>query len=219
MLSHRPGSHRTAEPTEELRYVKPFSDTACVICTGVSQIEYHTRNVCEKREIADFPQYLRCETRHAITTIRRKSKMNETNNAVRKTVYLDEELTKRCEILFGEADVSSFSQFVTKALETYIDRLICENHSPFITEELVKAIQDEVRPIASRMSKGLYRYAVIIDMLCQIIAYQDTEWSPHELEYVRKQANVRMAKTRGNINLKELLDDNWQFINNMEDAE
>ena len=48
--------------------------------------------------------------------------MNETNNAVRKTVYLDEELTKRCEILFGEADVSSFSQFVTKALETYIDR-------------------------------------------------------------------------------------------------
>lgn len=145
--------------------------------------------------------------------------MNETNNAVRKTVYLDEELTKRCEILFGEADVSSFSQFVTKALETYIDRLICENHSPFITEELVKAIQDEVRPIASRMSKGLYRYAVIIDMLCQIIAYQDTEWSPHELEYVRKQANTRMAKTRGNINLKELLDDNWQFINNMEDAE
>ena len=134
--------------------------------------------------------------------------MNETNNAVRKTVYLDEELTKRCEILFGEADVSSFSQFVTKALETYIDRLICENHSPFITEELVKAIQDEVRPIASRMSKGLYRYAVILDMLCQIIAYQDTEWS-----------NVRMAKTRGNINLKELLDDNWQFINNMEDAE
>lgn len=48
--------------------------------------------------------------------------MKETNNAVRKTVYLDEELTKRCEILFGEADVSSFSQFVTKALETYIDR-------------------------------------------------------------------------------------------------
>ena len=35
--------------------------------------------------------------------------MNETNNAVRKTVYLDEELTIRCEILFGEAVVSSFS--------------------------------------------------------------------------------------------------------------
>lgn len=74
MPSHRPGSHRTAEPTEENRYVKPFSDTACVICTGVSQIEYHTRNVCEKREIADFPQYLRCEDWHDTTTIRRNQK-------------------------------------------------------------------------------------------------------------------------------------------------
>ena len=97
--------------------------------------------------------------------------------------------------------------------------MICENHSPFITEELTKAIQNEVRPIASRMSKGLYRYAVILDMLCQIIAYQDTEWSPHELEFVRKQANVRMAKTRGNIDLQELLDDNWHNKNYTEDFE
>lgn len=73
--------------------------------------------------------------------------MNETNNAVRKTVYLDEELTKRCEILFGEADVSSFSQFVTKALETYIDRLICENHSPFLTEELTKQFKMRFVPL------------------------------------------------------------------------
>lgn len=81
------------------------------------------------------------------------------------------------------------------------------------------SIQDEVRPIASRISKGLYRYAVICDMLCQIIAYQDTEWLPDELEFIRKQANVRMAKTCGNIDLKKLLDDNWSYINNMEDAE
>lgn len=81
------------------------------------------------------------------------------------------------------------------------------------------SIQDEVRPIASRMSKGLYRYAVICDMLCQIVAYQDTEWSESELEYVRKQANVRVVKTRGNIDLKSLLDDNWNAENYMEDFE
>lgn len=65
----------------------------------------------------------------------------------------------------------------------------------------------------------LYRYAVILDMLCQIIAYQDTEWSPHELEFIRKQANVRMAKTRGNIDLKKLLDGNLHEKNIMEDYE
>lgn len=145
--------------------------------------------------------------------------MKEINNAVRKTVYLDEELTKRCEILFGEADVTSFSQFVTKALETYIDRLICENHSPFITKELTQAIKDEVRPMASRLSKGLYRYAIILDMLCQIVAYQDTDWSESELEYVRKQANVRVAKMRGDIDLKKLLNDSQKAKNYMEDFE
>lgn len=43
--------------------------------------------------------------------------MNETNNAVRKTVYLDEELTKRCEILFGEADDLPFLSSLQKHLK------------------------------------------------------------------------------------------------------
>ena len=87
--------------------------------------------------------------------------------------------------------------------------LVTDQPHSFISEELAKAIRDEVRPIASRLSKGLYRYAVLIDMLCQIIAYQDTEWSAEQLEYVRKFANARVAKSRGTIDLKTLLDDHW----------
>ena len=86
--------------------------------------------------------------------------MNENKNAVRKTVYMDEELERRCEILFGEAGAKSFSDFVSKALEFYIDKLITGAHGKLLTEELSQAIRDEVRPIASRLSKSLYRYAV-----------------------------------------------------------
>lgn len=134
--------------------------------------------------------------------------MNENKNAVRKTVYMDEELEKRCEILFGEAGAKSFSDFVSKALEFYIDKLITGAHGNLLTEELSQAIRDEVRPIASRLSKGLYRYAVMLDMLCQIIAYQDTEWTPDDLELLRRFANVRVAKMRGKIDLEALLNDN-----------
>lgn len=134
--------------------------------------------------------------------------MNENKNAVRKTVYMDEELERRCEILFGEAGAKSFSDFVSKALEFYIDKLITGAHSKLLTEELSQAIRDEVRPIASRLSKGLYRYAVILDMLCQIIAYQDTQWTPDDLELLRRFANVRVAKMRGKIDLEVLLNDN-----------
>ena len=134
--------------------------------------------------------------------------MNENKNAVRKTVYMDEELERRCEILFGEAGAKSFSDFVSKALEFYIDKLITGAHGYLLTEELSQAIRDEVRPIASRLSKGLYRYAVMLDMLCQIIAYQDTQWTPDDLELLRRFANVRVAKMRGKIDLKALLNDN-----------
>ncbi len=134
--------------------------------------------------------------------------MNENKNAVRKTVYMDEELARRCEILFGEAGAKSFSDFVSKALELYIDKLITGAHGRLLTEELSQAIRDEVRPIASRLSKGLYRYAVMLDMLCQIIAYQDTQWTPDDLELLRRFANVRVAKMRGKIDLEALLNDN-----------
>lgn len=134
--------------------------------------------------------------------------MNENKNAVRKTVYMNEELERRCEILFGEAGAKSFSDFVSKALELYIDKLITGAHGNLLTEELSQAIRDEVRPIASRLSKSLYRYAVMLDMLCQIIAYQDTQWTPDDLELLRRFANVRVAKMRGKIDLEALLNDN-----------
>ena len=128
---------------------------------------------------------------------------------VRTTVYLDEETLHRCRVLFGEAQTDNFSAFVRKALDCYITHLISDQSSFFFSEELTKVIRDEVRPIATRLSKGLYRYAVLIDMLCQIIAYQDTEWSEKELEYVRKFANVRMAKLKGRIDLQALMDESW----------
>ena len=136
--------------------------------------------------------------------------MNEQANAVRKTVYLDADLVKQSEILFADAGVDNFSRYVTAALEYYKDRLICENHSPFITAELSQTIRDEVRPIASRLSKGLYRYAIEIDMLCQILAGV-SELSENEIEQIRKHANKRSAVMRGKIDLKSLLDDDWVY--------
>lgn len=134
--------------------------------------------------------------------------MDETKNAVRKTVYLDEKLVNDCEELFESAKVNSFSQFVTDALSCYKDKLICDTHGEFLTNELTQAIRDEVRPIASRLSKGLYRYAIEIDMLAQLLAYA-VDLTPGTIEEIRRHANRRVAQMRGKIDLKQILDDNW----------
>lgn len=128
--------------------------------------------------------------------------------SIRKTIYIDEDTVKRCGILFGEADVDSFSQFVTKALNTYIDRLITENHSVFLTDEMKKTLQDEIRPIASRLSKGLYRYAIEIDMLSQILAYS-SNLSSEIIDEIRKRAKRHVTVMRGKIDIQQLLNDDW----------
>ena len=54
--------------------------------------------------------------------------MTKTQEPVRKTVYLEEKLVRQAEILFGEAEVESFSAFVTKAIENYITKLVIDKN-------------------------------------------------------------------------------------------
>ena len=44
-------------------------------------------------------------------------KLKDQNEKLRTTIYIDEQLVKRAEILFGEAKVNSFSAFASKAIE------------------------------------------------------------------------------------------------------
>ena len=45
---------------------------------------------------------------------------NETKESIRKTIYIDETLVKRAELVKELAGADSFSAFVTKAVERYI---------------------------------------------------------------------------------------------------
>lgn len=89
----------------------------------------------------------------------------------------------------------------------YIDHLLGKRLHPVISREVQKAVRKEVAPIASRLSKGLYRYAVLIDMLCQILVYLNFTGGDQIMEIFRKNANIRIAKMRGRIDLQSILDD------------
>ena len=55
-------------------------------------------------------------------------------------------------------------------------------------------------------------------MLCQILA-GNSEITEYGLDLIRKHANNRVAKMRGKIDLKELLDDNWVYEDGEESYE
>lgn len=135
--------------------------------------------------------------------------MKEKREVVRKTVSLNTELLSTCEVLYGEAGVDNFTQFAASALQMYTEYLLSQKQRPLLAREVRKALKDEVRPIASRLSKGLYRYAILLDMMCQIAACLNFSGDTSLLEKFRKNANARVARMRGQIDIKSIIDDDW----------
>ena len=131
--------------------------------------------------------------------------MEEKQTGVRKTVLLDEDLVQQCERLYGAAGVKNFSQFVKQALTQYTQILVMENYQDLLSKEVQTGIAKELEPIKTRLSKSLYRYAVELDMLCQILGYYIGDYSEVNMEYIRRAANVRVAKTRGFVDVGKLL--------------
>ena len=135
--------------------------------------------------------------------------MKEKREVIRKTISLDKELLSTCEVLYNEAGVDNFTQFAANALQMYTEYLLSQKQRPLLAREVRKALKDEVRPIASRLSKGLYRYAILLDMMCQIAAYLNFSGDTSILEKFRRDANIRVARTRGQIDIKSIIDDGW----------
>ena len=131
-------------------------------------------------------------------------------NTVRKTVSLDQELVDQCGMLFASAGADNFSEYVSLALKKYNDILISETQSSLLTNEMRGAIRKELGPITSRLSKGLYRYGVLLDMLCQMLSYLQFGGGEEIMNQFYKRANARMGRTRGNIDLQSILDDTWE---------
>jgi len=135
--------------------------------------------------------------------------LKEKREIIRKTISLDKGLISTCEVLYGEAGVGNFTQFAANALQMYKEYLLSQKQRPLLAREVRKALKDEVRPIASRLSKGLYRYAILLDMMCQIAACLNFSGDTSILEKFRKNANVRVAKMRGHIDIQSIIDDDW----------
>jgi hypothetical protein len=131
-------------------------------------------------------------------------------NTVRKTVSLDQGLVDQCGMLFASAGADNFSEYVTMALKKYNDILISQTQSSLLTNEMRGAIRKELGPITSRLSKGLYRYGVLIDMLCQMLSYMQFAGGDEIMNQFHRRANARMGRTRGHIDLQGILDDTWE---------
>lgn len=130
--------------------------------------------------------------------------MEKARNTVRKTVNLDEDLVRECMVLMESTGEKSFSEYAAKGLRQYNTWVLTGKENTALTRQMSAAIRNELRGIETRLSKGLYRYAVFLDVMNQVIMQRSDGFSEYEIKRMYGIAKSRAARTRGVVDLSVL---------------
>lgn len=123
---------------------------------------------------------------------------------VKKTsISLDEETFQLCEKYAAE-NSRSRSEFIALAIQKYISDLELGRQKNIIAKELANEIVKGSEAGVTKISKGLFRYAVEVEMIIMILS-ELADIPPEVIEEYRKEAIRNVRRTRGKINLDDLI--------------
>ena len=97
----------------------------------------------------------------------------------------------------------SRNEFFEKAAENLIADEAIKMGGDVMSEKLAKAIDAVSENNAKAISKGLFRYAVQLDMMMRYIA-QMHEFTDDEMDEMRWEAINNVRRTRGRIKLDDI---------------
>lgn len=118
-------------------------------------------------------------------------------------VCLDDETFKLCEKYAAE-NSRSRSEFIAAAIQKYISDLELGRQKNIIAKELADEIVKGSEAGVTKISKGLFRYAVEVEMIIMILS-ELADIPPEVIEEYRKEAIRNVRRTRGKINLDDLI--------------
>lgn len=128
----------------------------------------------------------------------------DSENKQRISLYLDKDTVKKADKMIKEHGYRSRDEFYTEAVERFVaDELLKEN-APALSERLARAVADMNEDNARSISKGLFRYAVQLEMVMRMIATL-SDISDEEVEDMRREAINNVRRTRGKVNLKDII--------------
>ena len=102
-----------------------------------------------------------------------------------------------------KSGLHSRNEFFEKAAENLIADEAIKAGSDVMSEKLAKAVENVSDDNAKAISKGLFRYAVQLEMLMRIIA-KTNHFTDDELEDMRKETINNVRRTRGKIKLEDI---------------
>lgn len=128
----------------------------------------------------------------------------DSENKQRISLYLDWDTVKKADKMMKEYGFKSRNEFYTESVESCIaDELLQENDSA-LWEKLARAVAELSENNAKAISKGLFRYAVQLEMVMRMIATL-SDISDREMEDMRRETINNVRRTHGKVNLKDII--------------
>ncbi len=121
-------------------------------------------------------------------------------------ISLDDETLALCNKYAAE-NSRSRSEFIASAIQKYVSDLELGRQKNIIAKELADEIVKGSEAGVTKISKGLFRYAVEVEMIIMILS-ELTNIPPNIIEEYRKEAVRNVRRTRGKINLDDLISRN-----------
>lgn len=122
----------------------------------------------------------------------------------RISLYLDKNLVAKADEIIKEYGFKSRNEFFSYAIENYVTDEILKEKDGILNDKLARAVADLSENNAKAISKGLFRYAVQLEMVMRIIA-QCYDTSEDEIKDMRREAINNVRRTRGKVHFEEIL--------------
>lgn len=119
------------------------------------------------------------------------------------TVRMDEKLKEEIQKNFDEAHVRSLNAFIIKAIEFYLGYLRQGKNLNYISPILASSIKGEIKGVEHNLSEIIFKMAVQITMLTQVVA-DDHEFRSEYLEELYRWSAEKVASTNGIISLEDI---------------
>ena len=129
----------------------------------------------------------------------------DSENMKRVGLYLDKDLVKRADDMVKQFHFKSRNEFFAEAVENYIADYLLSSNESAVSDKLGKSIAKYSEDNAKAISKGLFRYAVQLEMMCRVLAI-DRMITKDVLEGMRHEAINNVRRTRGKVRFEEILD-------------
>ena len=127
----------------------------------------------------------------------------ESEDKQRISLYLDKETVLKMDEAIKKYDYRSRNDFVSFAVDNLIaDKLLDENDT-VISEKLSRSIAEMSEKQTLQIAKSMFRYAVEMELIMRMFS-ETLDFTPSEIEDMRKEAIRNVRRTRGKVRLDDL---------------